>query len=827
MRKSSRPHIALRGAYIVPAAHIFLRAHISLRACAALRFGFLLALVAVLPLAARGQVCTTPGRDGVGGTLSGVINTYYPGANSPSAGATSISLGSPVGALATPIRTGDLLLVIQMQDAQINSTNTNAYGDGAGGDPASGSTSVSNSGRFEYVIATTNAGASVSIRGAGGGGGLVYSYANADATGTRGARRFQVVRVPQYSSATLSSSVTAEAWNGRTGGVLVFDVAGTLGLGGASVSVNGRGFRGGAGRQLTGDASGGTNSDYRNLSTYNFHGQKGEGIAGTPRFVYESLTGLVTDTGVEGYPNGSTGMGAPGTAGGGGTDGHPVTATAGLGNDENPGGGGGANGGAGGRGGDTWYPHATGTRRATGGFGGAAFPASATRVVMGGGGGAGTRNNSPGIASASSGGSGGGIVIMRVGAVSGSATINANGMMGVEPQNDGGGGGGAGGSVIAVSTNGASLAGLTINARGAAGTNADLIAGSSGEAHGPGGGGAGGVIVQTGGASANVTGAAAGTTSEGQGNYGATGGANGFLQTISATGLPGVRTGSPCFPQLTVTKATSTATSTPGGTATYTINVVNTAGRGAAQSVTLSDALPGGFTHASSGAVTLNGGATRPTTSNPAVGATAPAFSSFEIPGGGSVALTFTVNIAANVVNETYQNPATATYLDPTRTTSAGTTSASYVPASSAGEDVTINVQPPNIGLVKSVTPNGTQLPGTELTYTVAFTNTGGRAAASFRLTDPDPATTLRLNTNTDFRVGSVVNNLGTTGLTVTVAYSNDNGATFAYVPVSQGGGAPAGFDRNVTHVRWTFAGNLSQTAPNNTGQVSFAVRIR
>ena len=33
---------------------------------------------------------------------------------------------------------GDLLLVIQMQDAEINSTNTGAYGDGVAGDPASG-----------------------------------------------------------------------------------------------------------------------------------------------------------------------------------------------------------------------------------------------------------------------------------------------------------------------------------------------------------------------------------------------------------------------------------------------------------------------------------------------------------------------------------------------------------------------------------------------------------------------------------------------------------------------------------------------------------------
>ena len=55
----------------------------------------------------------------------------------------------------------------------------------------------------------------------------------------------------------------------------------------------------------------------------------------------------------------------------------------------------------------------------------------------------------------------------------------------------------------------------------------------------------------------------------------------------------------------------------------------------------------------------------------------------FTLPGGGSVQLEFTVNIPANVTAGTYQNPATTTYTDPTRTTAGGTTSASYNPASS------------------------------------------------------------------------------------------------------------------------------------------------
>jgi hypothetical protein len=83
----------------------------------------LLFIAAFSPLTVRAQVCANPGKDGPGGTLSGVVNTYYPGTANANAGATSISIGTSTGA-STAIASGDLLLVIQMQDAAINSTNT-------------------------------------------------------------------------------------------------------------------------------------------------------------------------------------------------------------------------------------------------------------------------------------------------------------------------------------------------------------------------------------------------------------------------------------------------------------------------------------------------------------------------------------------------------------------------------------------------------------------------------------------------------------------------------------------------------------------------------
>jgi uncharacterized repeat protein (TIGR01451 family) len=129
-------------------------------------------------------------------------------------------------------------------------------------------------------------------------------------------------------------------------------------------------------------------------------------------------------------------------------------------------------------------------------------------------------------------------------------------------------------------------------------------------------------------------------------------------------------------------------------------------------------------------------------------------------------------------------------------------------------------VPPPNVALFNSVIPSGTQPPGTDLVYTVAFSNAGGQAAQVFIVVDPIPA-------HTDFKLGSPGSVLGTTGMTVAVEYSNDNAASWTHTPVSGGGGALPGYDRAVTHVRWRFTGNLSQTSPNNAGNVTLTIRIR
>src|SRR5205085_7339754 len=185
------------------------------------------------------------------------INTYHPATASVTAGTanTSIPVGTARGAAAT-IAAGDLLLVMQMQDASINSSNSSSYGNGSNG---SGFTAINNAGNYEFVKATAGiTGGAIPIAGSGVNGGLVYSYTIAAATGTKGASTYQVIRVPQYATATLSNTLTASPWDGASGGVLALDIAGVLTLGTSTVSVDGLGFRGAAGLQMNGGA--GTNT---------------------------------------------------------------------------------------------------------------------------------------------------------------------------------------------------------------------------------------------------------------------------------------------------------------------------------------------------------------------------------------------------------------------------------------------------------------------------------------------------------------------------------------------------------------------------------------
>ena len=553
------------------------------RACAALlALAQVLALIAVViprpALATTGAPCVPyPGKDGPAGTLSGVSDVYYaPPAGTLAAGSTSVPLGTidtTGGGLATPaVGAGDELLIVQMQDGTFTSTNSASYGSGA---------ALSSAGLYEYVYVSALAGGVATIVGAGAGNGLINTYHQAAATAGHGQQTYQIVRVPQYTTGTLSSNFHAAYWDGQTGGVAVLDLDSLLTLGSASVYATGNGFRGG-GYTVSGTTPAAVlNTDYADSAGMNGtnppgQGSKAEGIFGTPAnlFYYGTFTTPSAPAGAaviagttDGYPGGDMAMGAPGNAGGGGTDDDPAA------NDQNTGGGGGSNGGTGGNGGYPWTPnyatnaanggsysqtgvhtagsYATGNAHDLGGRGAGAIAGAPTiaRAFMGGGGGAGSNNNNSNDSTntyakyGSSGGVGGGIIMMRLSSTSGTASFYANGTTGLAPDNDGGGGGGAGGTVVLTAPS--AFSGVTVNVNGAAGTTADRTGTTYAIQHGPGGGG-GGVVMTSSSVTASAAGGAAGTTTTYATNYGATAGASGATATVSAASVPGVASGGEC-----------------------------------------------------------------------------------------------------------------------------------------------------------------------------------------------------------------------------------------------------------------------------------------
>jgi hypothetical protein len=493
-------------------------------------YPFLLFILAAL-ISINGQMASAQScpASSIPVSITTLPNTFFPANQSVvPAGTSSVNLGAASFGI-TPISSGDMLLIIQMQGAQINSTNTSNYGNGTG----TGTGYLNNgnllAGNMEYVIASN----SVAITG--GTLNTVSPFANSyknTAFGTDGQYTYQVIRVPVYYDLVLGAAITAPRWNGSTGGLVILYATHNINLNTWSIDASGLGFRGGGGRAFSGSGAG-SSADFITNSTLNANGGKGEGIAGTPKYLNDNNSFLDVSA-TEGYPNGSYGKGAPGNGGGGGTDGNPASS-----NDENTGGGGGGNAGAGGGGGDAWSSGIT-----SGGRSGSVFAqASPSRLVMGGGGGSGTTNNGTGTPNngfASSGAAGGGIIILTAGnLVTGTGTIKANGAQGNSTvSNDGTGGGGAGGSILIYSPNG-STGSITAQAKGGNGGSNQVHGGDS---HGPGGGGGGGYIYSNTSlnAASTVAGGAAGTTNGNSINYGATAGAAGLKVTTMSPTAPAI-----------------------------------------------------------------------------------------------------------------------------------------------------------------------------------------------------------------------------------------------------------------------------------------------
>jgi PKD repeat protein len=362
-------------------------------------------------------------------TLSGIINRYaaVQGINYCN---NSLTLSSTAG-----FSVGQAVLIIQMQGAAINTSNTAAYGN---------ITSFGSAGLYERGYINSIDGSQLRLEKA-----LLNEYDLAGAV--------QVVSMPAYEQAIVAGMLTAQAWDGTTGGVLAFS-AGQLSLQG-DIDVSGKGFRGGsAALNYTGDCtflSSFSNYAYEESSIRG--GKKGEGISAIAA-------------------NLSRGRGAAANGGGGG-------------NDHNAGGGGGANLSSGGNGGQNDNPTFFGCRGLFPGIGGKAQSASPERLFLGGGGGAGHGNNN----TATSGGKGGGIILIEAVVTTGfGGSIRANGLDAETSAGDGAGGGGGGGT-IAINGIAPNLPGIVVEARGGRGGDVNNL--NSSQCLGPGGGGAGGRLM--------------------------------------------------------------------------------------------------------------------------------------------------------------------------------------------------------------------------------------------------------------------------------------------------------------------------------------------
>jgi len=624
---------------------------------------------------AKAQICATPGQDGpTNASIS--INTYYPpsGVVNLATGTNTITLGSvpPVDNYGnnfglTKISAGDLLMIIQMQDAQINSSNSTLYGSGsntAGPDGLGGTgfTSLGSAGKFEFLVATNSvplAGGILTFRGAGVNNGTVNSYSNTNPTVTKGKSSFQVIRVTQYSNFVLSSNISPPPFNGSVGGIIAFDVAGIMDFNGHVIDVTAKGFRGGY--SLRKNPTLNYRDIYVTAADDSRTSGKGEGVAGTPRYMWDGFNQV--DNLIEGLPGGSAGRGAPANAGGGG-------------NDTNSGGGGGANGGAGGVG--AWGYEPYGGTYPNGGRPGSGIyssgTADVTRLIMGGGGGGGHANDAlTGV----KGGVGGGIVFINTKTIIGNATILANGANGAPGtfggNPDGSGGGGAGGTVFIRVSQPNPAAAINISAIGGRGGNTEGDDINGVQPHGPGGGGGGGIAlydIASGTKNINVSAGAFGKTNSGNGGpHHAEGGKVGINQVFNSGALPPYlqSQNETCYPELVteLKEADPLTNKFAGFTATFTVTITNIASGGNAGGVIADVMLPNGLSFKSATVVYTSGAGGPAVLVNNGT-SKRPLFGNFNIAPGAKVTINLIASIDCDAYG-TYSTSAQALYLDPTR----------------------------------------------------------------------------------------------------------------------------------------------------------------
>lgn len=323
------------------------------------------------------------------------------------------------------------VLIIQMKGAEIDFIEQFTFGQ---------ITSINNAGNYEFALIQEIDGNKI-------------TFSDSLKRGYSPDHLVQIVSIPKFQSAQVDGLLTTVPWNGKTGGILIFEVEEKLILN-YDIDVEGMGLKGGIMSNVQYPTSGCGMLNFGGFGNIGDGGTKGEGIS-------------IHITGTE------SGRGPWANGGGGG-------------NSHNAGGGGGSNGGVGGQGGREWINCFS--NEDNGGLGGIDISPffSENKIFLGGGGGAGESNGNLGT----SGASGGGIIIISSNEIqsNGNKIIAKGAAVELNATADGAGGGGGGGTILLDVEN--YIDNISIDATGGDGGNNN----NGGSCVSPGGGGGGGLV---------------------------------------------------------------------------------------------------------------------------------------------------------------------------------------------------------------------------------------------------------------------------------------------------------------------------------------------
>ena len=408
--------------------------------------------------------------------ISGIINKYTR--------VTSLDTCAVTAIVRDPAfyQVGDKVLLMQMNGATMLLNNNNSFGTVQ---------SLSQTGKYEINQIDSIIGTTVYFK---------YKFLNNYPTG-KGVT--QMISFPSWNNVAVNDTLRAKPWDGETGGIVAFE-ANTVTLN-APILATGIGYRGGAAKTYNQCEAFGAYNDFSyalNSTSADNGGQKGEGV-------------VLYITGKE------CGKGPQANGGGGG-------------NNHKSGGGGGGHLTAGGQGGDQERANILRCPGKNPGLGGLGLSSSGSdQVFFGGGGGAGQNKEG----SETEGGNGGGIVIIKANSLEGNNKfIMANGVSARFSGGDGAGGGGAGGTILLQV--GTITGSLSLEAKGGNGGNSTSI---SGYDFGPGGGGAGGRILLSNSSPSVATNVAGGNAGRNQSTVSfqnAAKGGNGIASANNTTIIP-------------------------------------------------------------------------------------------------------------------------------------------------------------------------------------------------------------------------------------------------------------------------------------------------